>query len=252
MAEYVEAAIEIGLDELGISDHFVYPRPGRPVRWSMPLERLPAYFDGLREARELAGDKIKVRFGLEADYEPQTIDALAELLVGFPLDYVIGSIHFLDLFPVDDSPGHWDKLSEPERNDTMRAYWNQLARMAKRGVFSFVGHIDICRKFGHLPTVDLSADIAAALDAIAQAGMAVEINTSGRHCPIQEAYPSPAILVECRRRGIPILINADAHAAASLTSGFEEAAELASSAGYTETLVYEARQARVVPITRLL
>jgi len=243
----VEAAIDLGLDELGISDHYVIPEGGEPVCWSMPLDRLPEYVAEIRSARDQAGNRLQVRIGLETDFAPRTAEALAGVLNAHPFDYVIGSMHFLDGFPVDAHAEDWEGLTQPERNDVMRRYWLRMAELAGSGLFDFVGHIDICKKFGYKPTVDLSREIDAALDAIAESGMAVEVNTSGLYMPVGEAYPSRAILRQCRKKGIPVLVTSDAHSAASLTRGFEEAQRLISAARYTETAAFSERKMRLLP-----
>ena len=51
--------------------------------------------------------------------------------------------------------------------------------MAETKYFDIVGHIDLTRKFGLSPKVDISKEIDLALKAIKDADMAVEINTSG-------------------------------------------------------------------------
>ena len=246
--EFVEAAIEAGLDELGISDHYVLPPSGEPVVWSMPLAGLPAYFEDLRAAREFAGNKLTIRYGLEADFDPLAAEDLGEVLRAHELDYVIGAVHFLDGFPVDENAENWDELTQPERNDMVRFYWDRVGQAARSGLFDFFAHLDLCKKFGHLPTVDISGEVAAALDAIAEAGMGVEINTSGLYMPIAEAYPSRAILLECRRRGIPVQVNSDAHVPANLTRGFDDALRLIADAGYAETAVYSARKMSLVAL----
>ena len=246
--ELVEAAVDLGLDEIGVSDHFVYPVPGRPVDWSMAPDKLDSYFNQLEQAREIAGGRIRLRFGLECDYEPQTAGALASVLKEYTLDYVIGSMHFLDEFPIDSRAEDWEKLAQPERDEMVRAYWDRIVGLAKSRVFDIVGHIDLCKKFGYQPTIDLSREIEAAVDAIARSGMAIEINTSGLHVPAREMYPSKAILGECLARAIPILITSDAHTCADLTRGFDQAARLAAEAGCTETVVFEGRKMSRVPI----
>jgi histidinol-phosphatase (PHP family) len=80
--------------------------------------------------------------------------------------------------------------------------------------------------------------------------MAVEVNTAGWHTASREAYPEPALLRACRERGIPTLINADAHAPAFLTRDFDRAVELARSAGYTEVARFARRQRRAHPLPR--
>ncbi len=118
--ELVQAAIEAGLDEIGISDHYVYLPGGKSVWWSMPLDFLPGYFEEIKSIADEVGDKPVIRYGIEVDYDPRTQDHLAEVLRSYPFDYVIGSVHFVDDFPVDEQKKRWDTLTENERNDVIR------------------------------------------------------------------------------------------------------------------------------------
>ena len=49
LAEMVAAGRAAGLDELGISDHYVLAPRGLDVRWSMPLERVNEALDMLEQ-----------------------------------------------------------------------------------------------------------------------------------------------------------------------------------------------------------
>lgn len=247
ISEYIHAAIDAGVSELGISDHYTLLPNGRTVRWSMPLSDLPSYFRLLHAAREEAGDKLIVRFGIEADFVPETAAELAEILRMYPFDYVIGSVHFVDNFPIDDSAGKWDALSEDERNDMVRAYWNRIIGMAKCGLFDIAAHLDLYKKFGHRPTIDVSADISTALDAIAASGMAVELNTAGLH-KMGEIYPSPTILHECHKRGIPALVTTDAHRADHLLRSRDIGVKELKKAGYTQQAIFAERKMTLIDL----
>lgn len=246
--EMVAGAVTQGIDELGISDHYVWLGNGDLPVWSMPLDALPRYLAEIGETAEEFGGELVVRKGLEADYDPATERELGEALRQFPFDYVIGSVHFLDGFPVDEDSDHWDMLSEAERNDMYRLYWDRIRLMAKSRLFDFAGHLDLYKKFGHRPTIDISGQVETALDAIAESGMAVEVNTAGLFLPAGEAYPSSAILPACHTRGIPILINSDAHKPADLLRGFDDGRRLARAAGYTHAAAFAQRSARSVPL----
>jgi histidinol-phosphatase (PHP family) len=247
LAAQIQAAKAVGLDELGISDHYVLYPGGEEVEWSLPLDLLGDYVLELRAAAaETRG--LVLRLGIEADYFPETVEALRERLEPYPWDYVIGSVHYVDAFPIDESSAHWDALSEGERNAVWKGYWQRVVGLARSGVYDFVGHLDLPKKFGHRPTVDLTEDAAAALDAIAEADMAIEINTAGWSLPANEAYPSLELLQEARGRGIPLLINADAHFPEFLTRDFDRARELARAAGYQEVVRYERRKRFPVPL----
>ncbi|MHB9035482.1 MAG: histidinol-phosphatase [Armatimonadota bacterium] len=239
--EMVRAAIDANLDEVGVSDHFVLLANGQIVDWSMPMDALPLYFDSIREAECAASGRIAVRRGIEADFDPEAIGQLREIIRIHPFDYVIGSVHIINGSTIDSHAKYWDDLSEPQRNDVILEYWARVTQLARSGVFDFVGHIDLYKKFGALPTVDISEAIMTALDAIAQAGMAIELNTAGWHKPVHEAYPSAPILRGCHKRGIPMLVTADAHNAKDITRDLERGSRLLQNVGYTQQAIYEGR-----------
>lgn len=247
LAAQIQAARQFGLDELGISDHYVLYPGGVQVDWTLPLDQLGDYVLQLRAAAAETRD-LRLRIGLEADYFPETIEELRGALEPYPWDYLIGSVHYVDGFPIDEDAAHWEALSPAERNEVWRGYWVRIAGLAHSGVFDFVGHLDLPKKFGHRPTVDLGTEAAAALDAIAAAGMAIEINTAGWSLPAAEGYPSLELLREARRRDIPLLINADAHFPEFLVRDFDRARDLARSAGYTELVRYDRRKRYPVPL----
>lgn len=241
LAAQIQAARAIPLDELGISDHFVLHPDDPEVEWSLPIDLLGDYVLQLRAAAHETHD-LTVRLGVEADFFPETIEALRERLEPYPWDYVIGSVHYVDGFPIDRHKDDWDALSAEQVNEKWRLYWLRMRQLAESRVFDFAAHLDLPKKFGYRPTVDLTAEALAALDAIAASDMAIEINTAGWSLPAQEAYPSLELLREARRREIPLLINADAHFPEFLTRNFDRARELAREAGYTELVRYEQRQ----------
>lgn len=249
--DFVDEAVQLGLDELGFSDHYVLLPAGTSASWSMPLTDISAYIGEIDALREQARDSLVVRCGIEADFEPDTVADLRDVLNSYPFDYVIGSVHFVDGFPVDECKEKWDVISQSDRNDIVRGYLDRIAQMARSGVFDFVGHLDLYKKFGYLPTVDISADMSLALDAIAAARMPIEINTSGLVKEIREIYPSEAVLRECRNRSIPVLITADAHRPEHLTRGYAEAVDLVERVGYDQVGVYENRRLGFSPLEAL-
>ena len=235
-----DEARRLGIKELGISDHFVLSPFETPVEWSMPIDKLQEYLAALKDCADQNPD-ITFRYGIEADYFPETIDDLRTIVSGCQFDFVIGSVHYVDGFPIDESGKLWDALSEQERNEMWRKYWIRIREMAESRVFDFAAHLDLPKKFGHRPTVDLTREMTDALDAIAKSDMAIEINTNGLNLLARELYPSLEILKAANGRGIPLLINSDAHIPTRLTEHFDEAARWAELAGYKELVSYVGR-----------
>lgn len=241
MCAMVAAAEAAGLDEYGLSDHYVLaPADLPPQSWSMPLERVAEYVEAVQAVA--ASASIPVRVGIEVDYFPETIDEAGSRLSSLPLDYWIGSVHFVDSFPVDASATDWAALTSEDVTDANRRYWLRVAEMARTGLFDFIGHLDLPKKFGVRPAEEPEAEIDAALGAIADAGVPVELNTSGWDKPCAEPYPSPHLLRRCCEAGIPVLTNDDSHAPGSVGAHFPQAAALLREAGFTEVVRFAGRQ----------
>lgn len=246
--DFVRAAKELGLDEIGFSDHYVRAPDSRKLSWSMPPEKLGDYVEAVQVAAGLSGEHLIVRLGVEADFFPETTKALAEALAGQPFDYVIGAVHFVDGFPIDAGVSYWEEITQAERNEIMRGYWARIRQMAESGLFDFAAHLDLTKKFGFRPTIDLTTEILGALEAIARADMAVEANTAGWYAPCGEAYPEASILRRCSELGIPSLITADAHHPANLLRGYENAKRLILDAGCSRLVSYAGRRRFAHPI----
>jgi len=245
--QLVKSARRAGVNELGISDHFAVTPDGQSPSWSIQAEKLDAYVEDVLLAARSTNDFI-IRMGVEVDYFPETLEESINILKPYPFDFIIGSVHFINEFVIDLNSDPWETLSQEERNQTWQAYWRHIAAAARSGYFDFIGHLDLPKKFKFYPDVDLKTDALAALDAIAAAGAALEINTSGWHKPVREAYPEFFYLKEAHRRNIPLLISADSHYSNHVTRDFERARKLAAAAGYTELVRYEKRQRFSYPI----
>ena len=100
--------------------------------------------------------------------------------------------------------------------------------------------------WGHRPSPTVQPEIEASLDALAASGAALELNTDRTSDPAGVMYPSPAILRAAQRRGIPLVIDSDAHDPAQVGRLLDEAVQLAREAGYRETLRLSDR--RLVPL----
>jgi histidinol-phosphatase (PHP family) len=244
--DMVAAAQRLGVGEVGLSDHLTLHPAGRAVKWSMKPEALPDYVRAVQRASERA--VAAVRLGIELDWFEGHERALIAAIDAHPFDYVIGSVHFVGEFPIDGVPSRWDALSQPQVDDLHREYWRQVALMARSGLFDIAAHADLPKKFGRMPSRSPAAEIDAALEAIAAAGMVVEVNTAGWHKPCAEAYPSIGILRACRERGVETTISADAHRPEDILRDFDRAGLLLRDAGYTHVARFEGRTRRSEPL----
>ena len=230
------AAKAAGIRKFGISDHYVlHPeRSMMPVSYSIDLSRTGEYFAELERLKNAFNtEDFTLYAGLEVDFFFENIDAVVAELNRYPVDYLIGSVHFSGTFPIDFKEEYWKPLTLDQMDEICRIYWEKMLGAAQCGHFTFLGHLDLPKKFGFLPDPDRYFPHALKiLDAAAANGVRIEINTTGWFKSCGEPYPSPRLLREANLRRIPIVIDSDAHDPDSVVRGFPEARELLRQTGY--------------------
>ena len=239
---FVEAALLVGVTELGVSDHA--PQIPEPFDdWRMAVADLPGYLRWIERARAHAAGRIPVRAGLECDWLAGCESWIAELASRYEWDYLIGSVHYLGDWDFDN-PKWLGRWAECDVDAVWSHYWKTYADMAEAGIFDILGHPDLVKKFSHVPAGDLDRFYEPAIDAIAASGSVIELNTAGWHKPCAEAYPAPRFLELACSAGIGLVISSDAHAPGEVGRDFAMAIELAKAAGYRETVLFEKRRRR--------
>ena len=245
---FVETAAMRGVDEIGFTEHVYYFRETRDF-WVVPyqVERcvhdLDAYCDAVVEAKRRG---LPVKLGLEVDFVPGREHDLAEVLAPYPWDYLLGSVHWIEGLAVDQQPGIW---GEYEVEEVWERYFGALAAAARSGVFDVLAHPDLVKIFARRPSgEEIERLHEAAADAIASAGVCIEISSAGLHKAVGELYPDEGLLRACSARNVPITLASDAHVPANVGRDFDRAIAHARTAGYETVTVFEARSRRHEPL----
>ncbi|HEY1717382.1 MAG TPA: histidinol-phosphatase HisJ family protein [Verrucomicrobiae bacterium] len=235
--DYARRAIEIGLTEIGFSDHSPMRRDNFD-NWRMNFSQLGEYVEKVRRAQK-EFPQLQIRLALEVDYLPGHEDWIRELAAKYPWDYFIGSVHYVsDSWAIDDP----QKLSEWKNRDSFEVwqiYFERLTLAAESKLFEIIGHTDLPKKFGHRPTRDCMPLYEKFLDAAKKSGCAIELNTAGLRKDCKEIYPSREILKLAFQKGVPICFGSDAHKPEEVGMNFAEAISLAHSVGYKESCRFE-------------
>ena len=245
---FVETAERRGVDELGFTEHAYYFEQTREL-WQEPymLERccydLGRYVEAVLAAKERG---LPVKLGLEVDYVAGRERETADLLAPYPWDYLLGSVHYVDGFAVDQEPGLVEKLG-PEEG--WRRYFVWLRNAARSGLFDSLSHPDLVKHHGPRAESEsvhwLHEETAAAIEA---AGICIEVSSAGLHKPVGEPYPDPPLLEACRAREVPITLASDAHVPQNVGRDLDRGVELARSAGYETLTVFDRRERRQEPL----
>ena len=239
---FVETAAARGVDEIGFTEHVYYFRETRSL-WTVPyhVERcaydLSDYVTAVEDAK---AQGLPVKLGIEVDYVRGREEETHDLLAPYPWDFVLGSVHFVDGLGIDGKPRLLDEVGVDE---TWRRYFDELAAGARSGIFDSLAHPDVVKIWGVRPEAIEYGPLLNALD-----GVCLEVSTAGLRKPVGELYPDPELLRAAHARGAPITLASDAHVPSLVGEDFDQALELARSAGYSTVTVFEGRHGRQEPL----
>lgn len=241
--EYLQRAIELGIDEYGFACHA--PMNFDP-KYRMKLEERVVYENWVNEAKEKYKNSIRVLLGYEVDYLK---GFMLDEILNAKVDYLIGSVHFLqnknEMWGFDN-PEFIGVYESVDIDKVWEEYFEAIKSMAKTNYFDIVGHLDLIKVFRFLPKKDVRLIAKDALKEIKKANMVLEINPAGLRKPIEQTYPSKELLEEAYSLGIDITFASDAHSVEHIGFGYLEATTLAKSVGYTKCVSFENRDKRLV------
>ena len=236
--EYVRAAQRAGLTEIGFADH--NPMPAHFDGWRMSIQDLPRYLEMVEEVRSTSG--FPIRLGLECDFI-EGYESWIETLAGkVQWDYLIGSVHYIAPGWDVDNPKYLSRFREFPVEEIWELYWKHYVRCIESGLFDFVAHPDLAKKFGYRPLCDLRRYYHPAIESLAKRDVAFEINTAGLRKEAEEIYPASAFIELAREAGVAVLVNSDAHAPEEVGYKFDLARDLARQAGYSKVCRFENRR----------
>lgn len=198
----------------------------------------------LIEAAKSAG--LPVRLGLELDWIPGRADDLRRLLAPYNWDCVLGSVHWLGAFLIDDEAA----LPEWGRRD-VAAVWEEYGQLvedlAAARLVDVLAHPDVVKVWGFRPPGrPLLHD--QLVTTAARHGLALEVNTNGLRKPAAEIYPHLDVLRAAHAAGVPITLASDAHLPERVGAAFDQARALAADAGYDRYITFEERRGRLLPL----
>ena len=164
-----------------------------------------------------------------------------ERVLNADVDYLIGSVHFIDEWGFDN-PEFIGRYENQDIDLIWQQYFDAVEEMANSKKFDIAGHLDLIKVFKFMPKRDIKLIASNALKAIKNADMVLEINMSGLRKPINETYPSRELLEEAFALGIPITFGSDAHKPEQVGLFDEAIVNLAREIGYTKCAVFKKRE----------
>ena len=231
---WVDSARARGLSDIAFTDH---------DRYHTGID-----FDEIDKLRA-ANPDMKIRAGIELDNDPETSAAGRAWVEKnwSRLDFVLGSIHYLDrpdqMF--DSVPAGAEQFAGRDIDEVYSDYFRRIREIAASGLVDCLSHIDLIKIHGHRPTSPIRDLISETLDVLAARGLAIELSTAGWRKPVNELYPSDEIIRLALEKGIRFTTASDAHSHAQLGENYDRLAKKMAELGITQVCVFEKHQAHV-------
>ena len=270
--EIVEEAIRQGLTTLGFSEHSPLPFDNN---FSVKSADMPRYVAEIAQLKEEFKDKIGIYCALEADYLTGVSEPFAVTKEKYHLDYLIGGVHLVVnpalrqaqgpkvVEPVEtpsinpdeiwfiDGP-KWEvydeglqKLFNGDIHRAVRRFFEQSNEMIENEPFDIIAHFDKIKmhnrdRYFHEDESWYRKLALETLDLIREKGLVMEINTRGIYKKRYNGfYPSPWLMEEACKMGVPAIISADAHHFSEISLEFEAAEETLKKAGYRSVVNFK-------------
>jgi histidinol-phosphatase (PHP family) len=230
---WVDSARERGLTDIAFTDHDRYHEG--------------VDFDEIDRLRA-ANPDVKIRAGLELDNDPIHSMASRRWLEKHwdRLDFVLGSVHFLDdpeqMF--DSVPAGAAQFAGRNLDEIYADYFRRIREMTATGLIDCLAHLDLVKIHGHRPNSSMEELISETLDFIASRGLAIELSTAGWRKPVNELYPSDEIIRLAQAKGIPFTTASDAHSHVQLAENYDRLAEKMAQLGIRQICVFDKHQAQ--------
>lgn len=239
-------AIELGLDEIGFSEHKDFD----------PQDPVVRHFDYDRYAKEIAVARtqfdgaLTIRMGVEIDYQDWFEDEIGRFLEQYPFDFVIGSVHYIDRLTVM-SPEY---LNERSAETAYRDYFRGVLSSVRSGLIDIVGHLEYAKRrgvpaTGQFDPAPYHEQVSEIYAEMIRRGIALEINSAGLRQQTGGTYPCREHVELYRAVGGRLLtFGSDAHHPDDLASDFPEVMTMAEAAGFDEVSVWENRKPKQKPL----
>ncbi|OGI20133.1 MAG: hypothetical protein A3B68_00890 [Candidatus Melainabacteria bacterium RIFCSPHIGHO2_02_FULL_34_12] len=231
---WAEYARKTNLKDVALTDHGRY-HPG------INLNEFFKFRDRTKD--------VRFKIGIEIDNDPETsVNDYKWIEKNYDkLDFVLGSVHFIDDWPFDH-PQHKERYSEWDIDDLYAKYFDNMKALINKGFLDGLAHLDLIKIFGHRPKKEISSFVKDVLKLVKEKGLTIEMSTAGWRKPVNELYPQDEIVKMIKDMNIPITTASDAHAAKDLAHSYNRLDEVLKKFGFTQVAVFGNHKMKLFPI----
>lgn len=248
MEDMVNGAIQKGMTEICFTEHIDYEYPDPSIIFEVDLT---LYENELNRLRELYGQHIKIRKGIEIGVQPHVLQRYDQLMIQNTFDFVICSMHTTDRKSL-----HYKEIFHGRTvTEAFQLYYDEyLACIKAFKQFNVLGHVDLVKRYADEPSPDLFHDqLRLIFQELIPYGKGIEVNTSGPRYGLDHALPSRDVLELYKQCGGEIItLGSDAHRVREIGDHFHQSLLQLQDIGFRYITTFDQQEPTFHLIDKLL
>jgi histidinol-phosphatase (PHP family) len=206
-------------------------------------------FDAIDRLRE-ANPDVQFRAGIEWDNDPVTGDIGRRWIEANydRLDFVLGSVHYLESDKMFDSVGEEGQFAGRDIDVVYADYFHRIRDMAASGLVDCMSHLDLIKIHSFRSNAPIADLVGETLAFIKGKDLAIELSTAGWRKTVKEQYPSLEIIRLAQAAGIPFTVASDAHSHVQMAENYDRLAGIMEELSIKEVCVFEKHRRKTVAL----
>lgn len=199
-------AIKLGIEDMCFTEHIDIGVT------SMADCDCVAYHREFNKLKQIYGNKIKLKFGMEFGMQSHTIPHYQKIFDNYDFDFILLSMHQIG------NREFWSQSFQygKSQKQYIEEYYDELYKIVTNyNDYSVLGHMDVIRRYdrnGLYPFEKIKDRIENILRVVIENGKGIEVNTSCYRYNIGDLMPSTDIIKLYRTLGGEIItVGADSH-----------------------------------------
>jgi histidinol-phosphatase (PHP family) len=200
-------------------------------------------------AQRAKDEGLPVKIGLEVDFYQDQMDDVSALLAQYPFDVLIGSVHWLGTWQLDDVDNeiNMHQWTVRDIDQCWKDYARALDELCAANAVDVLAHPDLIKVAGYLAsspseTWDAMAESAARVD------VSLECSSAGWKKPVKEQYPAEGFLDRLVAKGVTFTTASDAHHHERVGERADDLATMLEARGVHELASYTRRRRQMIPL----